>query len=95
MGPPQHNHKASYKYLVSEGFVPNSRAASLTLPSSVSLFLFVLSKHMLLKIIIAPHLPNVIAASFGPQGTGLLVYTRSFFTGTCSYVVLSRRIFEI
>lgn len=87
-GPPQHNHKASYKYLVSAGFVPSSLAASLTLPSSGFLFLFVLSKHLLLKIIIAPHLPNNIAASFSLQGTGLLAYTRNFFTGTCSYVVL-------
>lgn len=94
MGPPQRNNKASYKYLVSAGFLPNSQAPSLTLPS-VSLFLFVFSKQMLLKIIIAPHLPDVTAASFSPQGTGLLVYTRNFFTVTCSYVVFSRRIFDI
>lgn len=58
MGPPQCNHKASYKYHVSTGFVPNSWAVLLTLPSSDSLF--VLSKHTLLKIIIALHLPNAL-----------------------------------
>jgi len=80
MSPPQQNDKASSKYLVSVGFVLTSWAASLALPSSVSVFLFVLSKHMLLKIIIAPHLPNIIAELFSPQKTGLLVYTRNFFT---------------